>query len=108
MLVPAETYYVRVEKYDWQLHGSISGAIFPAFPGPGDNEYWNSDESASDSIHDHTAITISPGSEHNNTNIILNGTPSRFDSFEGWGVWLHEALPAWLREEDWTPREVVA
>lgn len=108
MLVPADTYYVRVESYSWELYGTISSAIFPGIPSPGGDEYWNSDESASDSIHDHTAITISPGSEQNNVNIILNSTPLRFDSFESSELRPHEPLPAWLREDDWTPSEVAA
>ena len=108
MLVPSGTYYVRVESYSWELYGTISSAIYPPIPNPGRDEYWNSDESATDSVDERTVITITPGDEQNNVNIILNGTPPRFDSFEGARLWLHGPLPAWLREEDWTPREVAA
>ena len=33
-------------------------------------------------------------------NIILNGTPPRFDSFESSRLWLIDPPPAWLREDD--------
>jgi len=33
-------------------------------------------------------------------NIILNGTPARFDSFESARLWLREPLLAWPRKED--------
>jgi hypothetical protein len=100
MLVPAGTYYVRVESYYWELYGSISSAIFPPIPNPGQDEYWNASESATDYMGDRTMITVSPGAEQNNINIILNGTPPRFDSFESSHLWLIDPPPAWLREED--------
>ena len=108
VLVPAGMYHVWVESYSPLLSGTISSAIFPPIPNPGKDEYWNSGESATDSVTDKTPITITAGSERNSINIILNGTPPRFDSFESARLWPHEPLPAWLREEDWTPCEVAS
>jgi len=103
ILVPAGTYNVWVESHSPDLYGSIYTASFPYIPNPGKDEYWNTGESATDSVTDKTAITITAGSERNSINVILNGTAPRFDSFESARLWPHEPLPAWLLEEDLVP-----
>lgn len=108
MLVPAGTYNVWVESFSPLLEGSSFSTPYPPIPNPGSDEYWDSAESATDPVTEKTAITISAGVERRDINIILNGTPPRFDSFESSQLWLHELLPAWLRDEDWLPREAAA
>lgn len=108
MLVPVGTYSVWVESRSPLLEGALFNTLFPPIPNPGKDEYWNSGESATDSVTDKTSITVTAGSEHANINIILNGTPARFDSFESSELRPHEPLPAWRREEDWIPCEVAA
>ena len=76
------------------------GPLSPPLPNPGQDEYWNTNESATDNPSDSSPVTVTAGSVVSEINIILNGTPSRFDSFESSGLLLREPLPVWLREED--------
>jgi len=101
--VPAGSYHVWVESVSPFFGGSPMGPLFPPIPNPGRDEYWNTNESATDSVTEKTAITIAAGEERADINIILNGTPPRFDSFESAQLWLHEPFDAWRREEDALP-----
>ena len=85
--VPAGTYTVEVETLDPSFTGgSRIGPIDPVIAIPGSHEYWTTDQSA---FNDPTAkdpITVAPGQTINGINIILNGTPPRFDQFEDGGT----------------------
>jgi hypothetical protein len=107
MLVPAGNYHVWVESFSPLLEGATFSTLYPPIPNPGSDEYWDLAESATDSLTAKTPITISAGAERRDVNIILNGTPPRFDSFES-ARQLNEPLPAWRREEDLIPCEVGA
>jgi hypothetical protein len=108
ILVPPGSYNVWVESFSPMLTGADFSTLYPPIPNPGADEFWDSAESATDSVASKTVVTVSAGSERSNINIILNGTPPRFDSFESARLWPHEPLPAWLREEEWIPCEVAA
>lgn len=45
-------------------------------------------------------ITVAAGQTVSGTDIVLQGTPPRFDSFEGARLWLREPLTAWMRKEN--------
>jgi hypothetical protein len=99
--VPAGTYTVEVESISSEFTmGSTVGPFDPPLPSPGPNEFWNTNESATDSVTDKSNITVSAGAALSDINIILNGTAPRFDSFESAGLWPREPMPAWIREED--------
>ncbi len=106
MLVPPGSYYVWVESVSPYFEMTSIGPLWPPIPSPGPSEYWNQNESATDSAAEKTAITIAAGQERNDINIILNGTPPRFDSFESAQLRLSDPPPAWLREEE-LPVDVV-
>jgi hypothetical protein len=108
LLVPAGSYDVWVESISPGLEGASFNTIYPYIPNPGQNEYWDSSESATDSVTARTPVNITAGSERNDINIILNGTPPRFDSFESSFLQWPDAPPAWRREEDLSPREATA
>ncbi len=107
-LVPAGNYHVWVESFSPFLEGAVFSTLYPPIPNPGSDEYWDSTESATDSVTAKTAITISAGAERRDINIVLNDTPPRFDSFESARLWQHEPLPARRREDDMDPREAAA
>ena len=96
-------YHVWVESVSSYFAGSPMGPLYPPIPNPGRDEYWNTNESSSDSVTEKTAITIAAGEDRADIDIILNGTPPRFDSFESARLWRHEPSPAWMREEDLLP-----
>lgn len=99
--VPPGTYTVEVESIDSAFVGGSSvGTIQFPIPSPGPKEFWDSAESATD-LPSFTTITVAAGQTAANTNIILNGTPPRFDAFESAGhsaPSVQAATPvAWLR-----------
>jgi hypothetical protein len=99
--VPPGTYKVEVESvYAGFIGGSGVGPLTPPIANPGSNEYWNTNESATDSPSDSSPIQVTAGGVVSEINIILNGTPARFDSFESSGLRLREPLPPWRREEE--------
>ncbi len=99
--VPPGTYRLEVESvYEYFTGGSSVGPLDPPLPNPGSDEYWNTNESATDSPTDVSSITVTAGGIVSEINIILNGTPPRFDSFESSDLRPREPLPAWLREDD--------
>jgi len=99
--VPPGSYTVEVESVSqYFVGGSSVGPLSPPIPSPGPKEYWDVNESAIDSLTDKSIVTITVGGVQSEINIILNGTPPRFDSFESAHQWLREPLLAWPRKED--------
>ena len=99
--VPPGTYTVEVESISqWFAGGSSVGPLNPPIPSPGPKEFWNVNESATDSSSDKSTVVVSAGAVVNEINIILNGTPTRFDSLESAELLRREPPPAWPREED--------
>jgi hypothetical protein len=100
--VPPGTYKVEVESvFEYFVGGSGVGPLDPPMPNPGSDEYWNTNESATDSVSDSSSIQVVAGGIVSEINIILNGTPPRFDSFESSSrLLLREPPPVWLREDD--------
>ena len=81
--VPPGTYTVEVESiYNAFVSDSGLGPLNPPVPLPGQAEFWNKDESAFDLVLQRDTIDISPGSDVTGVDIILNGTPARFDQYE--------------------------
>lgn len=77
------TYRVEVESVSPFFGGGSSvGPLNVPIPSPGPKEFWDSGESATDSPTAATNITVAAGQTVSNINIILNGTPPRFDAFE--------------------------
>ena len=101
--VPPGTYSVEVESISQYFEGgSSAGPLSPPIPSPGPKEFWNVNESATDSTSDKNTVTVTAAGVQSEINIILNGTPARFDSFESARLWLREPLLAWPRKEDLT------
>jgi hypothetical protein len=85
--LPAGTYTIEVENLDGTyVKGSSVGPLDPPMRNPGAPEFWNEDESALDSPQSATPITVAPGQNLRDINIILNGTPNRYDNFEDGGT----------------------
>lgn len=81
--VPPGTYRVEVESIHAAFAGGSGvGPLSPPIPSPGPKEFWDSGESATDLPATFTNITVAAGQTQANINIILNGTPPRFDAFE--------------------------
>jgi hypothetical protein len=80
--VPPGTYTVQVENIDSEFVGGSSvgplGLPFMVYA----NKYWHAYESAYDDPSKKDPITVAAGQTVSKINIILNGTPSRFDQFE--------------------------
>jgi hypothetical protein len=90
--VPPGTYTVEVEAV---FPGFVSSGIGPLSPPvslPGGPEFWNKDESAFDFPLQRDTITISPGDKLTGIDIILDGTPPRFDQYEDSGALLDPPL----------------
>ena len=99
--VPPGSYTVEVESINqWFAGGSGVGPLNPPIPSPGPKEFWNVNESATDSPTVKSTVTVTAGGVQSEINIILNGTAARFDSFESARLWRPEAPPARPREED--------
>lgn len=85
--VPPGTYTVQVESiYSAFAADSSIGPLPVPAPLPGAAEYWNQYESAFDFPLQQDTIDVSAGSNITGIDIILNGTPPRFDQFEDPGV----------------------
>lgn len=81
--VPPGTYRVEVESINPAfVAGSSVGTIQFPIPSPGPREFWDSGESATDAPSTFTDIVVAASGAVTDINIILNGTPPRFDSFE--------------------------
>jgi len=98
-------YTVEVESIDPDfVAGSSVGPLGDQageqIPLPGPAEFLTTPESATDDPNaPGAAVSVTVGTEQTGTNIVLNGTPSRFDSFESARLWLREPAPAWVRRE---------
>ena len=77
------TYTIQVEDIDASFTGGSSvGPLDPPVASYGAGEYWHQYESAYDDMNQKDPITVQAGQIVSNGNIILNGTPPRFDQFE--------------------------
>lgn len=77
------TYTIQTENIDSAfVVGSSVGPLDPPAVTYGAAEYWHNYESAFDNSAQHDPITVQAGQKISNINIILNGTPPRFDQFE--------------------------
>jgi hypothetical protein len=77
------SYTVEVESVHFAFAGGSSvGPLDPPIPSPGPNEFFNFGESPTDNLADSSPLGISSGSTLSGINVILNGTPQRFDPFE--------------------------
>jgi hypothetical protein len=77
------TYRVEVESIHSAFGGGSSvGPQQVPIPSPGPREFWNNGESATDSPSSFNDITVAAGQTRSGIDIILNGTPPRFDAFE--------------------------
>jgi hypothetical protein len=98
--VPAGAYTVDVESIDSGFaFGSGVGPLSVPIPSPGSNEFWNSGESATDDPTLSGNVTVTSGGTVSGINIILNGTATRFDSFESTRLWWREPVVFRLCEE---------
>jgi len=86
--LPPGNYTVEVEALDDTFVGGsgagpigILGFQFP-MPGSCATELWNNTESANELCDTSTPITVTAGSTTTGINIILNGTPPRYDAWE--------------------------
>jgi hypothetical protein len=84
--VPPGTYTIEVESiFEAFVSGSGVGPLDPPVPIPGNNEFWNQDESAYDYPLQRDTITIHPGDKVTGIDIILNSPHQRFDQYEDSG-----------------------
>jgi hypothetical protein len=102
--VPAgASYTVEVESiYPYFIGGSGVGPLDFPIPLPGGlPEFWDSNESSFDDPTVPTQIPTSPGETISDHDIILNGTPPKFDLYEDGGAQLrYEDAAPWRREEE--------
>jgi hypothetical protein len=85
--LPPGNYTVEIESISsYFVSGSSVGPLDPPIYLPGVPEFWNSTESAYDDPTDKDTISVGAGQAVKNINIILNGTPSRFDDWEDGGA----------------------
>jgi hypothetical protein len=84
LMLPPGNYTVEVESINAAFEGGSGvGPLRSPVPIPGGvPEFWNDTESAKDSPQAKTPIAVAAGATVGNINIILNGTPPRFDKFE--------------------------
>lgn len=81
--LPPGAWTLEVETIDEKfIDGSGVGPLNPPVKNPGANEFYDALESSTDNTSAKTPITVTAGSS-TTVNIILNGTPPRFDAFEG-------------------------
>lgn len=83
------TYTVQTENIDASFNGGSSvGPLDPPAVTYGAAKYWHQYESAFDNPAQRDPISVQAGQKISNINIILNGTPPRFDQFEDGEAWL--------------------
>jgi hypothetical protein len=107
--LPPGNYTVEVEAIDASfVDGSSLGPLGPSFPDgageqlplPGPVEFWNVAETSTDVPTDSNPVTVAAGVEVSDIDIIMNGTPDRFDVFEsGARLWLRVPSPLRVRKE---------
>jgi hypothetical protein len=98
------TYTIQTENLDASFTGGSSvGPLDPTAVTYGAAEYWHQYESAYDDPTQKDPITLQAGQTVSNINIILNGTPPRFDQFEdGEARWNRPENPFVFRPS-WPP-----
>ncbi|MBI4465833.1 MAG: hypothetical protein HY656_00195 [Acidobacteria bacterium] len=95
--VPPGTYTVEVESVFSEFTlGSSVGPLDPPMASPGANEFWDLGESPVDLAATSSPVSVSAGATVTSINIILNGTPPRFDQFESAGLSLPGQVLSWL------------
>jgi hypothetical protein len=102
--IQAGNYTVEVEGIDESFtEGSSVGPLGDAageqIPLPGVGEFWDLGESNSDNRFTSDPVTVTANAVTADIDIILNGTPSRFDAFESALLWMREPAPVWVRRE---------
>jgi hypothetical protein len=98
--VPPGTYTVQVESIFQAFDdGSSVGPLGPPVPNPGLAEFWTANQSPFNDPAARDTVTVAPGQTVNGINIILNGTPPRFDQFEDGGAELLRMPLLWITEE---------
>jgi uncharacterized protein (TIGR03437 family) len=81
--LPASTYQVEIETINSSFEGGSSvGPLDPPLPLPGPGEFWGGPETNSDNPATPENIAVSAGGTASDRNIIMNGTPPRFDGFD--------------------------
>lgn len=81
--VPPGQYTLEIEAiHPLFSFGSSVGPPVEPYPITASIEYWDSNESSTDDPAALTVINVSAGAAVTGKNIILNGTPPRFDNFE--------------------------
>ena len=102
--VPPGTYTVEVESiFEAFVSGSGVGPLDPPVPIPGNNEFWNQDESAFDYPLQRDTITIHPGDKVTGIDIILNSPHQRFDQYEDSGRMLDVPVLSPMRPKQEMP-----
>jgi len=95
------TYTVQVESIDPGFaSGSSVGPVDPPIANPGLDEFWDTAESANDTPSLSSTVSVTAGQTVGNIDVILDGTPSRFDAFESAELWQPEPPPQWFRREE--------
>jgi hypothetical protein len=80
--------------------GPLADAAGEQFPLPGPPEFYNdAGESDSDDPAAFNLVPVTVNAMTSGIDIILNGTPTRFDIFESARLWLREPAPPWVRRE---------
>lgn len=98
IMVPPGTYTVEAESVNPNfVGGSRVGPLNPPIASPGPHEFWHHNESATDNPAQADPITVAAGQTVSGIDIILNGTPGRFDSFETARLQFREPTAALLR-----------
>ena len=83
LVVPAGTYTVEIEAINSEFtEDSAVGPTLSPYPIIGSVEFWDTDESSYDDPAASTTVTVTAGTTVAGKNIIINGTPPRFDDYE--------------------------
>ncbi len=102
--VPPGTYTVEVESvFGAFVAGSGVGPLDPPVAIPGVPEFWNQDESAFDYPLQRDTITVHPGDNIPDVDIILNNQYQRFDQYEDSGQMQDGPIASPLKREEEMP-----
>ena len=92
--VPPGSYTVEIENISASFtSGSGLGPIDPPIQVNAPHEYWIANQTAFNDVTLKDPVTVAPGQTVNGINIILNGTPPRFDQFEDGGDLVPGLMP---------------
>jgi hypothetical protein len=85
--VPPGTYTVEIENISPSFTGGSGlGPIDPPIQANAPHEFWTTNQTGFNDFTKKDPINVAPGQTVNGINIILNGTPPRFDQFEDGGA----------------------